>query len=85
MKIVLRKDESLFDNLCRLRKWFCELHSYLYREWSNILPMQEKYLIHIRPPGDVMPDAFREIVRLQNATNAAILYDDSFGEMVIEM
>ena len=47
--------------------------------------MQEKYLIHIRPPGDVMPDAFREIVRLQNATNAAILYDDSFGEMLIEM
>ena len=32
-----------------------------------------------------MPDAFREIVRLQNATNAAILYDDSFGEMLIEM
>ena len=58
---------------------------YLYREWSNILPMQEKYLIHIRPPGDVIPDAFREIVRLQNATNAAILYDDSFGEMLIEM
>ena len=47
--------------------------------------MQEKYLIHIRPPGDVMPDAFREIVRLQNATNAAILYDDSFGEMLIKM
>ena len=58
---------------------------YLHREWSNILPMQEKYLIHIRPPGDVMPDAFREIVRLQNATNAAILYDDSFGEMLIKM
>ena len=27
-----------------------------------------------------MPDAFREIVQRQNATNAAILYDDSFGK-----
>ena len=42
--------------------------------------MQEKYLIQIRPPADVMPDAFREIILRQNATNAAILYDSTFGK-----
>ena len=83
MKIVLKKDKSLFNAHCK--NTFASCFFYLNREWSNILPMQEKYLIHIRPPGDVMPDAFREIVRLQNATNAAILYDDSFGEMLIKM
>ena len=51
-----------------------------YREWRDLTPMQEKYLIQIRPPGDVMPDAFREMVLLQNATNAAILFDDTFSE-----
>ena len=55
------------------------LASQHFREWRDLLPMQEKYLIQIRPPGDVMPDAFREMVLMQNATNAAILFDDTFG------
>ena len=59
---------------------FVYLLSQHFREWRNLLPMQEKYLIQIRPPGDVMPDAFREMVLMQNATNAAILFDDTFGK-----
>ena len=57
-----------------------QFYFYNYREWRELQPLQEKYLIQIRPPGDVMPDAFREIVQRQNAANAAILYDDSFGK-----
>ena len=59
---------------------FVYLLSQHFREWRNLLPMQEKYLIQIRPPGDVKPDAFREMVLMQNATNAAILFDDTFGK-----
>ena len=52
-----------------------------FREWRDLDAMQEKYLIQIRPPGDVMPDAFREMVLKQNITNAAILFDDTFGKI----
>ena len=31
------------------------------------------------PPGDVMVQAVRDIVRDENITNAAIIYDDTFG------
>ena len=55
-------------------------HVFKNREWHDLIGMQEKYLIQIRPPGDVMPEAFRELVMKQQATNVAILYDDTFGK-----
>ena len=36
-------------------------------------------LIHIRPPGDTGTVAIRNLIRDQNITNAAILFDDEFG------
>ena len=39
---------------------------------------QKKYLIQVRPPGDLLPDIIRDLVLATNITNAAILYDSSF-------
>lgn len=52
------------------------------REWRNLTPGQIDYLIQIRPPGDVITGVIRELVMRQNITNAAILYDSSFGKFI---
>jgi hypothetical protein len=31
------------------------------------------------PPGDIIPQLVALVTSMQNMTNAAILYDDSFG------
>lgn len=31
------------------------------------------------PPADIIPEVIRSIVQYMNITNAAILYDNSFG------
>lgn len=31
------------------------------------------------PPGDIIPEVIRSIVKYMNITNAAILFDESFG------
>ena len=49
-------------------------------EWSTLSPVQMKYLIPMRPPGDVMPLIVREIVEGNEITNAAIVFDDDFGK-----
>lgn len=48
------------------------------REWRDLSPQQQNYLIQIRPPGDVITGVVRELIERQNITNAAILYDDTF-------
>lgn len=48
------------------------------REWRDLSPQQQNYLIQIRPPGDVITGVIRELIERQNITNAAILYDDTF-------
>lgn len=49
------------------------------RQWRNIDENEKQYLIQILPPADVIPEIVRTIVLNQNITNAAILFDDSFG------
>lgn len=49
------------------------------RQWRNINDEQKKYLIQIMPPADLIPEIIRAIILNQNISNAAILYDDSFG------
>lgn len=49
------------------------------RQWRHINEQQEKYLIQIMPPADMIPEIIRMIVINQNISNAAILFDDSFG------
>lgn len=50
------------------------------RQWRNIDESEKDYLIQIMPPADVIPELVRTIVLNQNITNAAILFDDSFGK-----
>ena len=38
-----------------------------------------KYLVPMRPPGDVLPLIIREIVEGNEITNAAIVFDKDFG------
>lgn len=49
------------------------------RQWRNLDENEMEYLIQIMPPADVIPEIVRTIVLHQNITNAAILFDDSFG------
>ncbi|CAG0883411.1 unnamed protein product [Cyprideis torosa] len=50
------------------------------REWQNLSSDEEKYLIQVMPPGDIMTEVIRVLVERQNITSAAILYDETFGQ-----
>lgn len=49
------------------------------RQWRDIGDQKKNYLIQVMPPSDIIPEVIRSIVEYMNITNAAILYDDSFG------
>lgn len=49
------------------------------RQWRNIDDNEKEYLVQICPPADIIPEIVRSIVLNQNITNAAILFDSSFG------
>ncbi|XP_066145499.1 ionotropic receptor 25a-like [Euwallacea fornicatus] len=48
------------------------------KQWRNLQPNEEEYLVQISPPGDIIPEIIRTLVLNQNITNAAILYDNAF-------
>lgn len=50
------------------------------RQWRNIDDIEKQYLIQICPPADIVPEIVRTIVLNQNITNAAIMFDSTFGE-----
>lgn len=50
------------------------------RQWRSIDDNEKEYLIQICPPADIIPEIVRTIVLNQNITNAAILFDNSFGK-----
>ena len=50
------------------------------REWRDLSPEQENYLIQIRPPADMATGVIRQLISRQNITNAAILFDKNFGK-----
>ena len=50
------------------------------REWRELTDEQKKYLIQVRPPGDLLPSIIRDLALASNITNAGILYDKTFGE-----
>lgn len=50
------------------------------RQWRNINDEQQKYLVQIMPPADLIPEVIRQIVINQNISNAAILFDNTFGK-----
>lgn len=49
------------------------------RQWRDINQQKSGFLLQIMPPTDIIPEVIRSIVEYMNITNAAILYDDSFG------
>ena len=52
-------------------------------DWRDLSVEQEKYLIQVRPPGDVMTGAIRTLVINQNISSAAVIYDDTFGRTLL--
>lgn len=49
------------------------------RQWRDINEQKRQYLLQVMPPSDIIPEVIRSIIVYMNITNAAILYDDSFG------
>lgn len=50
------------------------------RQWRNLNDNELEYLVQIMPPADIIPEIIRTIVINQNISNAAILFDESFGK-----
>lgn len=48
-------------------------------QWRNISKEKQKYLLQVMPPADVIPEIIRSIAISTNMTNAAILFDETFG------
>ncbi len=48
-------------------------------DWEKLSAEQMSYLVQVRPPGDTITMVIRNIVEENNITNAAIIFDDSFG------
>lgn len=53
------------------------------RQWRDLNEQKRQYLLQVMPPTDVIPEVIRSIIIYMNITNAAILYDESFGKLLI--
>lgn len=49
-------------------------------QWRNISKEKQKYLLQVMPPADIIPEIIRSIAINTNMTNAAILFDGTFGK-----
>ena len=60
---------------------YCLFFSYILsiRAWADLSSNQQKYLLQVRPPGDILPDVIRSLVENSKISNVAILYDATFG------
>lgn len=52
------------------------------RQWRDINEQKRQYLLQVMPPADIIPEVIRSIIVYMNITNAAILYDESFGKLI---
>lgn len=50
--------------------------------WEDLEDNEKEYLVHISPPGDIIPLAVRDICELQKFKSAGILYDK---ELVMDL
>lgn len=50
------------------------------RQWRDLNEQKRQYLLQVMPPTDIIPEVIRSMVNFMNITNAAILYDESFGK-----
>ena len=51
------------------------------REWEALSPDEQKYLIKIRPPGDVISRTLRHVVLSKAMTSAAIIHDNTIRNL----
>ena len=51
----------------------------------ELTPEQEKYLIQVRGPHDLFQFIIRDLAFATNITNAAVLFDDDFGELIVDV
>ena len=49
----------------------------------ELTPEQQKYLIQVRGPQDLFQFIIRDLAFATNITNAAVLFDDDFGELIV--
>ena len=63
---------------------FFNLSTYInrnfFREWAELTDEQQKYLVQVRSPGDTFQYIVRDLAFVTNISNAAILFDDTFGK-----
>jgi ionotropic glutamate receptor len=52
------------------------------REWREMSDNQQKYMIQISPPADILIQSVRSIVDKQNMTSAVVLFDEQYGEFI---
>lgn len=52
------------------------------QQWREIDEQKKRYLLQVMPPADVIPEIIRSIVLQMNMTNAAILFDKTFGMII---
>ena len=50
------------------------------KEWSGLTSEQEKYLVQVRSPTDMLRYLFRDLAMRTGINNVAILFDESFSE-----
>ncbi|KAG8281110.1 hypothetical protein J6590_065156 [Homalodisca vitripennis] len=48
------------------------------KTWRYLDNEQQKYLVQVSPPGDIVPEVVRSFAIYQNLTNAGVLFDSSF-------
>ena len=53
----------------------------LTRAWQNLTIKQQQYLLQVRPPGDILPEVIKTLVKDSKIKNVAILYDKTFGKV----
>ena len=50
------------------------------KEWSALTAEQEKYLVQVRSPVDMLQYIIKDLVTVTHITDVAILIDESFSE-----
>ena len=50
------------------------------KEWSGLTSEQEKYLVQVRSPTDMLRYLFRDLATRTGINNVAIVFDESFSE-----
>ena len=51
------------------------------REWERLSEQQSRYLVQVRGPHDLYLHVIRDLATSTRITNAAILYDETFGKL----